>query len=182
MGEPDESVAGLLVRLREVAGLAAEATRLAARAAQLSGTRLKLGQLELVPGAVFTVRLPRSVDVVEFSVEAGEWRRLGRAREARFKAEAGCVVLELVGEREEGQQGREGHALAEQLRRLGSGERALLAVSLCQPKAGELVALARILGEEDWESIVGELRRINSALAEYVAALERVIAVARLVL
>jgi hypothetical protein len=181
VAEPDKNVAGLLVRLREAAELVAEATRLAARAAQLGATRLELGRPELAPGAVFTVRLPRSVDVVEFSIEAGEWRRLGRAGEARFKAEAGCVVLELVGEGEEGQQGREGHALAERLRRPERGD-ALLAVSLCQPRARELVALARILGEEDWESIVGELRRINGALAEYVAALERVIAVARLVL
>lgn len=180
MAEPDERVAGLLGRLREAAELAAGASRLAARAAQLSGTRLELGRLDLAPGAVFTVSLPRSVDVVEFSAEAGEWRRLGRARRARFKTEAGCVVLELIGEEE--RQGGEGRALVEQPGRRGRGESALLTVWLCHPKAGELVALARILGEEDWESIVGELRRISGALAEYVEALERVIAVARLVL
>jgi hypothetical protein len=171
MGELDKRVVGLLEGLREAAELVGEVSRLAARAASLGGASLQLRQPELVPGAELEVSLPRDVDVAVFDVERGAWRPLGKAEKAVFKAAEGCVVLELVG------------------RRVGAGQPAaagegqtLLRVSLCRLTVKELVALARSLGEEDWERVLGELRRIRGALAEYVEALERVAAVARLVL
>jgi hypothetical protein len=171
VGELDERVVGLLERLREAAELVGEVSRLAARAASLGGASLQLRQPELVPGAEVEVSLPRGVDVAVFDVERGAWQPLGKAEKAVFKAAEGCVVLELVGRREE----------AGQPAAAGEGQ-TLLKVSLCRLTVKELVVLARSLGEEDWERVLGELRRIHGALAEYVEALERVAAVARLVL
>ena len=172
MGELDERVVGLLERLREAAELVGEVSRLAARAASLGAVSLQLRQPELVPGAEVEVSLPGGVDVAVFSVERGEWQPLGKAEKAVFKAAEGCVVLELVGRRE---------GAGTQPAAAGEGQ-TLLKVSLCRLTVKELVVLARSLGEEDWERVLGELRRIHGALAEYVEALERVAAVARLVL